>query len=72
MECTRAPISNDRQVEGCFTAYNAVLERPALKMDRYWADAPAAGVAAAPPRPDSPFAGRLKQALNSAPPERES
>jgi 3'-5' exoribonuclease len=92
MECMRALISNDRQVEGCFTAYNAALERPALKMERYWADAPApkpaagaaagvaAGVAAAlpparaplAPRSDSPFAGKLKQALNSAPPERES
>jgi 3'-5' exoribonuclease len=96
MECMRALISNDRQVEGCFTTYNAALERPALKMERYWADAPAAkngaGVPAASansgggkkpevapaarpavaPRSDSPFAGKLKQALTSAPAERES
>ena len=36
MECMRALIENDRQVEGCFTTYNPALERPALKMDRYW------------------------------------
>jgi 3'-5' exoribonuclease len=96
MECMRALISNDRQVEGCFTVYNAALERPALKMDRYWADEPAPKhpapapaakadtgggkqTTAAPPahpplapRPDSPFAGKLKQALNPAAREQES
>jgi 3'-5' exoribonuclease len=96
MECMRALIQNDRQVEGYFTAYNAALERPALKMDRYLADAPApkppAGAPAAAsdsgaarkaavapparaplgPRSDSPFAGKLKQALSPAPPEQES
>ena len=35
MECMRALIENDRQVEGCFTTYNAALERTALKKDRY-------------------------------------
>jgi 3'-5' exoribonuclease len=35
MECMRALIANDRQVEGCFTAYSPTLERPALKTDRY-------------------------------------
>ena len=104
MESMRAMIANDRQVEGCFTVYNAALERPALKMDRYWEDAPAPKRAAQPPaadfdsgpkRPDegktapvaqpaaaahplfaphsdSPFAGKLKQALKAAPPEQES
>jgi 3'-5' exoribonuclease len=93
MESMRALISNDRQVEGCFTSYNAALERSVLKMDRYWADGPAAKPAAAAdfdcgggkkatvapaahppftPRPDSPFAGKLKQALKAAPPEQES
>ena len=93
MECMRALISHDRQVEGCFTSFNAALERSALKMDRYWADGPAPKPAAATdvdsgggrkatpapaanppstPRPDSPFAGKLKQALNPAPPEQES
>ena len=35
MECMRALIENDRQVEGCFTACNTALERAALKKDRY-------------------------------------
>jgi 3'-5' exoribonuclease len=35
MECMRALIENDRQLEGCFTTYNAALARPALKKDRY-------------------------------------
>ena len=42
MECTRALIENDRQVDGCFTAYNSALERPVLKMDRYALAEPAA------------------------------
>ena len=35
MECMRALIENDRQVEGCFTSYNAALSRSALKKDRF-------------------------------------
>jgi 3'-5' exoribonuclease len=35
MECMRALISRDRQVEGCFTTFSAALERPALKKDRF-------------------------------------
>jgi len=35
MECMRALIENDRQVEGCFTSYHPALERVALKKDRY-------------------------------------
>ena len=42
MECMRALIENDRQVDGCFTAYNSALERPVLKMDRYALAEPAA------------------------------
>ncbi|MGD0498681.1 MAG: HD domain-containing protein [Bryobacteraceae bacterium] len=85
MECMRALIENDRQVEGCFTTYSPSLERAALKKGRYLngetapADAPA-GAKAAPegrpaatapahppfaPQPDSPFAGKLKQALGA-------
>jgi 3'-5' exoribonuclease len=37
----RAQIENDRQVEGCFTTYNAALERSALKKDRYLNPTPA-------------------------------
>src|ERR1035438_7625867 len=97
MEHMRALIANDRQIEGCFTSYSSALERPALKMDRYWEDAPApkrtapgpdfepAPAKAAPvapvtaaahplfaPRSESPFAGKLKQALTPASPEQES
>ena len=42
MECMRALVQNDRQLDGCFTGYSASLERTVLKMDRYWAeDSPA-------------------------------
>jgi 3'-5' exoribonuclease len=44
MECMRALLEGDRQVEGCFTSYSGALERTALKLDKYWEDeaAPAA------------------------------
>ena len=77
MECMRALIANDRQVEGCFTTYHHALERPALKKERFLngeaepapatpqpANAPGNGSAAAPA--DSVFAGKLKQALAPA------
>jgi 3'-5' exoribonuclease len=35
MECMRALIDSDRQVDGCFTSYNSALSRTALKKDRY-------------------------------------
>lgn len=35
MECMRALVENDRQLEGCFTSYSSALERTTLKMDRY-------------------------------------
>jgi 3'-5' exoribonuclease len=35
MECMRALIENDRQIEGCFTAYSSALERTALKKERF-------------------------------------
>ena len=91
MECMRALIENDRQVEGCFTSYYAALERVVLKTNRYLngatqqprsapasqpngataavePDAPVAAPALAAhplfaPKPDSPFADKLKQAL---------
>ena len=45
MECMRALVENDRQVEGCFTSYSAALERTALKINKYWDDeAPARAV----------------------------
>jgi 3'-5' exoribonuclease len=101
MECMRALIENDRQVEGCFTTFHTALGRAALKKDRYLeGEAPpvraaATGFAAEPaaagepvsdegaaaksasPQPvlashplfasklDSPFADKLKQALQT-------
>jgi 3'-5' exoribonuclease len=35
MECMRELIASDRQVEGCFTAYNGPLERALLKKDLF-------------------------------------
>jgi hypothetical protein len=35
MECMRALIESDRQVEGCFTAYNTAMERSVLKKDLF-------------------------------------
>jgi len=42
MECMRALIERDRQVEGCFTSYNSALSRTALKKERFLSDAPPA------------------------------
>jgi 3'-5' exoribonuclease len=98
MECMRAMIANDRQVDGCFTTYSPAMERPALKKDRYLnpqpepprtahsngaagPKPPAAGPvvqadAAAHPlfasKPASPFADKLKQALEPATGDGES
>lgn len=35
MECMRAFVERDRQVEGCWTGYNSTLERSMLKKKRY-------------------------------------
>jgi 3'-5' exoribonuclease len=35
MECMRALIENDRQVEGCFTTFHQTMSRAALKKDRF-------------------------------------
>lgn len=51
MECMRALIASDRQLEGCFTAYNSPLERAILKKDRFLnpeQETPAAAVPATP------------------------
>ena len=77
MECMRALIENDRQVEGCFTTWNTALERSALKKDRFLSGkapgpegtpevappGPVGAPAPEPSAPDSLFAGKLKQAL---------
>ncbi len=45
MECMRALVEKDRQMEGCFTSYSGALERTALKINKYWDDeAPARAV----------------------------
>jgi 3'-5' exoribonuclease len=62
MECMRALIESDRQVDGCFTTYNNALSRTALKKDRYLTSAngvPANGVPAVPVA--SPPAGGASQ-----------
>jgi 3'-5' exoribonuclease len=77
MESMRALIENDRQVEGCFTAYNVALDRAVLKKNLFLnppteppappaasaAPPPAAAVQVAPVKVESAFAGKLKQAL---------
>jgi 3'-5' exoribonuclease len=51
MECMRALLSSDRQVEGCFTAYNSPLERSILKKDRLLNPEPEAPVVPVPVTP---------------------
>jgi 3'-5' exoribonuclease len=53
MECMRAIVQNDRQLDGCFTGYSASLERTVLKMDRYWAEDSPAPVRPEPSKPVS-------------------
>jgi 3'-5' exoribonuclease len=52
MECMRALIEQDRQVEGCFTSYNHALERVALKKERYLNPPPPTPPPAPPPAPE--------------------
>ena len=49
MECMRALVDGDRQVEGCFTAFSSSLERAVLKKSKYLA-----GPSAAPRAPRAP------------------
>jgi hypothetical protein len=52
MECMRALVAKDRLVEGCWTAYNASLERSILKKAKYLEVEPA--VPAPPAAPTQP------------------
>ena len=85
MECMRAAIAKDRNVEGCWTMYNSALDRSILKKPRYLGDAeppvptavepPAAKEVAAavelPVSPDPPAPPPPKQAPPDPPrPER--
>src|SRR5260370_19860732 len=40
MECMRAAVAKDRNVEGCWTTYNPALDRSVLKKPRYLEDTP--------------------------------
>ncbi len=50
MECMRAFLEKDRQVDGCWTGYNPTLERSFLKKRKYL-EGPDAPVSAAPVAP---------------------
>ncbi|MGH9559669.1 MAG: 3'-5' exoribonuclease YhaM family protein [Bryobacteraceae bacterium] len=74
MECIRGAIERDRLVNGVWTSYCSPLDRTLLKKRKFLdpaaqSEAPAPPVKAAPPpavrpnRPDSPFAGKLRDAL---------
>src|SRR4029077_12179265 len=67
MESMRQMVDRDRQVEGLFTGYSASMERSILKKAKYLEEPAAApapqAVAAEAPRPASPFANKLMQAL---------
>ena len=70
MECMRALIENDRQVEGCFTSFNPALERSALKKDRFLDPAPAPARAARPAGPDFALNGSAPEARAAVAPRR--
>ncbi|MBC8165389.1 MAG: HD domain-containing protein [Bryobacteraceae bacterium] len=76
MECMRALVHKDRQVEGCWTSYNNILERSVLKKARYLNEPVDEPVRVAetrtPPPPAAPrtphgtvFADKLLGALRS-------
>jgi 3'-5' exoribonuclease len=73
MECMRALVDGDRQVDGCFTSYNSQLERVVLKKLKYLADPaprlapPAKETPREPERPSANtlFGSKLNQALES-------
>jgi 3'-5' exoribonuclease len=66
MECMRALVDHDRQVQGHWTAYNPQLERMVLKKLKYLAEGTPETVAERPPpadAPQTPFGAKLGQAL---------
>lgn len=80
MECMRALVEKDRQIEGCWTGYNSALDRAVLKKRKYLdgdvANGPqareaaaAAAVTASQPRvqpPRAPSASPFAEKLQSA------
>jgi 3'-5' exoribonuclease len=69
MECMRAQIENDRQMEGCFTSYSPALDRAALKKDKYLNPAPPAPPRAPAPPPVPKPAAAAASAPKPAPAE---
>ncbi len=57
MECMRALIENDRQLEGCFTTFNGILSRAALKKERYLGGEPPKSPKPATDNGSAPSAG---------------
>ncbi len=77
LDCMRAILEQDRQVEGHWTGYNTSLERVVLKKLKYLADDREELVDDAPPRPShkdertpSLFGEKLGQALESLRPDK--
>jgi 3'-5' exoribonuclease len=72
MECMRALIDRDPQIQGVWTGYNSALERAALKKSKYLdggleptVETPAPKPAPRVSEPASAFADKLKGALRS-------
>jgi 3'-5' exoribonuclease len=72
MECMRALIDRDQQIQGVWTGYNSALERSALKKGKYLdaspepaVESPAAKPAPRASEPASAFADKLKGALGT-------
>jgi 3'-5' exoribonuclease len=64
MECMRSLVAKDRHVDGCWTGYNASLERSLLKKAKYLEEDPVALVPEPVPAVPSPI---NHQALNPTP-----
>ncbi|MCU1335777.1 MAG: metal dependent phosphohydrolase [Bryobacterales bacterium] len=72
MECMRALIDRDQQIQGVWTGYNSALDRSALKKRKYLdaapepaVETPAAKESPQAPEPGSLFADKLRGALGS-------
>ncbi len=69
MENMRGLIEHDRQIDGNWTTYSPILERSAMKKDRYLEDRPVVAKVEAPKTPEikpsanTPFADKLRGAL---------
>jgi 3'-5' exoribonuclease len=72
MECMRAAVEKDRQVEGCWTTYNSALDRVVLKKLRYLEEEAAASqperAAPEPERPPGPPVVQRPPASRPEPP----